>query len=271
MRLRHVRGNWPIGPSSYGVRQKRPVVHTITNWVTAGDVANALHAIGARPVMAVALEEVEDIVSGADAVVLNLGTPDPSRVKAMLLAGRCANRLGRPVVLDPVGAGASRFRRDAVQSVLSQVRLTVIRGNKAEIGALTERGGELRGMDAVKGPEDLVETAEKLSKKMGATVVISGAQDLIAGRGMIVEVENGHPLMGQVTGAGCMLSAVIGAFAAVEKDSFIAAVGAVAFFGLAGERAALQGKGPGTFKTALLDALFTLKPEDIKTGARLKG
>ena len=162
-----------------GVRQKRPVVHTITNWVTAGDVANALHAIGARPVMAVALEEVEDIVSGADAVVLNLGTPDPSRVKAMLLAGRCANRLGRPVVLDPVGAGASRFRTESIRNILSELRMTLIRGNRAEIGALAQRGGELRGIDAAKGPDDLYGAAKMLSQETGATVVVSGPQDLV--------------------------------------------------------------------------------------------
>ena len=254
-----------------GVRQKKPVVHTITNWVTAGDVANALYAIGARPVMAVALEEVEDIVSGADAVVLNLGTPDPFRVEAMLLAGRCANRLGRPLVLDPVGAGASRFRKESIRKILSELRMTLIRGNRAEIGALAQRGGELRGIDAAKGPDDLYGAAKKLSQETGATVVVSGPQDLVVRGERIIEVGNGHPMMGLVTGTGCILSVVMGAFAAVETDPMVAAVGAAIFFGLAGERAALQGKGPGTFKTALLDALFALTPEDIKTGARLKG
>jgi hydroxyethylthiazole kinase len=253
------------------VRQKRPVVHTITNWVTAGDVANALHAIGARPVMAVALDEVEDIALGADAVVLNLGTPDPSRVKAMLLAGRCANRLGRPVVLDPVGAGASRFRTESIRTILSELRMTLIRGNKAEIGVLVQRGGELRGIDAAKGPDDLYGAAKVLSRETGATVVLTGPQDLVVRGERIVEVENGHPMMGLVTGTGCILSAIMGAFAAVETDPMIAAVGAAIFFGLAGEQAALRGIGPGTFNTALLDALFTLTPEDIKTGARLKG
>lgn len=253
-----------------GVRERRPVVHSITNWVTAGDVANALQAIGARPVMAVDPDEVEEIVSGADAEVLNLGTPDPSRVKAMLLAGRCANRLNRPVIFDPVGVGASRLRGDAVQNLLSRVRLAVIRGNRAEIGVMAKRGGELRGIDAVKGPEDLYGTAEVVSQETGATVVLSGPQDLVVGSERAFEVENGHFMMGLVTGTGCILSAIIGAFAAVERDSFVAAASAVAFFGLAGERAAFQGKGPGTFKAALFDALFALTSDDFKSGAKIK-
>lgn len=251
------------------LRKSNPVVHAITNWVTAGDVANALHAVSARPVMAIALEEVEDVASKADALVLNLGTPDPSRVKAMLLAGHRANRLGRPVIFDPVGAGASGFRKEVVQSILSELCIAMIRGNRAEIGILAEMGGELRGIDAARGPNDLHGAAKMLSQKTGATVVLSGPQDLVVRNEERVIVENGHPMMGQVTGTGCMLSGIIGAFAAIETDPMVAAAGAVAFFGLAGEQAALQAKGPGTFKAALLDALFTLRPEDIEAGARI--
>ncbi len=253
------------------LRQNRPVVHTITNWVTAGDVANALNAIGARPVMAFALEEVEEIVARADALVLNLGTPDPSRVKAMLLAGHGANSLGRPVVFDPVGAGASGFRTDAIRSILSGLRITIIRGNGAEIGVLTETGGMLRGIDANLEPSDVLGSASLLSRETGAVVLSSGPQDLVVKGEKAVVVENGHPMMGRVTGTGCMLSAIIGAFAAVEKDPMIAAVAAATFFGLAGERAARGAKGPGTFKVRLLDALFTLMPDDMKEGAKLKG
>ena len=252
------------------VRQSKPVVHTITNWVTAGDVANGLHAIGARPIMAIALEEVEDIIYRADALVLNLGTPDPSRIKAMLLAGHCANSLGRPVIFDPVGAAASKFRMEAIRNILSELSITTIRGNRAEIGALTEMGGELRGIDAARGPADLHGAAKLLSQKTGAAVVLSGPQDLVVRDEKMVIVENGHPMMGQVTGTGCMLSAIIGAFAAVEKDPMAAAVAAAAFFGLAGERAAQQANGPGTFRAALLDALYALKPDDLEAGARIK-
>jgi hydroxyethylthiazole kinase len=219
--------------------------------------------------MASASEEVEEIVSRADALVLNLGTPDSSRVKAMLLAGRRANLLGRPVIFDPVGIGATRFRTDAARRILAELRITVVRGNRAEIGALSGMGGELRGIDADQGPADLAGSAKLLSDKTGAAVVLSGPQDLIVKGGKTVIVENGHPMMGRLTGTGCMLSAVIGAFTAVEKEPVIASAAAAAFFGLAGERAGKESKGPGSFKAALLDALFTLTPEDLKAGARI--
>ncbi len=253
------------------LKENRPVVHAITNWVTAGDVAHALNAIGARPVMAVASEEVEEIAARADALVLNLGTPDPLRVKAMLLAGHTANSLGRPVVFDPVGAGASGFRGDAIRRILSELRITIVRGNGAEIGALTETGGKLRGVDSDLGPSDVPGSAGLLSRKTGAVVLSSGPQDLVVRDREAVAVENGHSMMGWVTGTGCMLSAIVAAFAAVEKDPMIAAVAAATFFGLAGERAAQAAKGPGTFKAALLDALFTITPDDIRLGARVKG
>ncbi len=253
------------------LKENRPVVHAITNWVTAGDVANALNAVGARPVMAVALEDVEEIAAKADALVLNLGTPDPLRLKAMLLAGHAAKSLARPVVFDPVGAGASGFRTDAIRKILSELQITIIRGNGAEIGALTEMGGKLRGVDSDMGPSDVLGSASLLSTKTGAVVLSSGPQDLVVHDRKAVAVENGHPMMGRVTGTGCMLSAIAAAFAAVEKDSMIAAVGAATFFGLAGERAARAAKGPGTFKAALLDALFELTPDDLRLGAKVKG
>jgi hydroxyethylthiazole kinase len=259
----------PLVQALIRLRQDQPVVHTITNWVTAGDVADALHAIGARPVMAIALEEVEEVVSRADALVLNLGTPDPSRVKALLLAGHRANALGRPVVFDPVGVGVSGFRTESARKILSELRIAIIRGNRAEIGALAETGGKLRGIDADQGPADLIGSARLLSKRTGAVVVLSGPRDLVVENEKAVVVENGHPMMGRVTGTGCMLSAITGAFAAVEKKPMIAGLAAAIFFGLAGERAAQESKGPGTFKAALHDALFTLAPEDLKTGAKV--
>lgn len=252
------------------LKEKRPVVHAITNWVTAGDVAHALSAVGARPVMAVASEEVKEIVAGADALVLNLGAPDPLRVEAMLLAGHAANSLGRPVVFDPVGAGASGFRADAIRRILSELQITIIRGNRAEIGALTGTGGKLRGVDSDLGPSDVSGSAGLLSRKTGAVVLSSGPQDLVVRDRDTVAVENGHSMMSRVTGTGCMLSAIAAAFAAVERDPLIAAVAAATFFGLAGERAAQAAKGPGTFKTALLDALFTLTPDDLGSGAKIK-
>jgi hydroxyethylthiazole kinase len=252
------------------VRQRQPVVHAITNWVTASDVASALHAVGARPIMAFTPEEVKDIVSGADALVLNLGTPSPLRIESMLRAGHQAMMLGHPVIFDPVGVGASPFRMNASKRIVTELRLTVVKGNRAEIGFLTGRGGQLAGIDAVTGPEDLLTAAEHLSRTSGAVVAVSGPQDLIVFSGRKVIVENGHPMMARVTSLGCILTALIAAFAAVENDPMVATVGAIAFLGLAGEQAALQAKGPGTFKTTLLDILFTLTPEEMRQGIKLR-
>jgi hydroxyethylthiazole kinase len=252
------------------VRQKRPVVHAISNWVTANDVASALHAVGARPIMAFTPEEVKEIASGADALVLNLGTPSPLGIESMLRAGHQAVALGRPVIFDPVGVGASPFRINASQRIVTELRLTVIKGNQAEIGFLTGEGGKLAGIDAVTGPEDLSTAAAQLSNTSGAVVAISGPHDLIVFAEQKVIVENGHPMMARVTGLGCILTGLIGAFAAVENDALAAAVGAIAFFGLAGEQAALQAKGPGTFKTTLFDILFTLTPKEMGHGIKLR-
>jgi hydroxyethylthiazole kinase len=252
------------------LRRKQPVVHVITNWVTAGDVAAVLHSAGARPIMASASEEVTEIVSSSEALVLNLGTPDPLRVNAMLQAGRRANVLGLPVIVDPVGAGASRFRTKAVEGLLSELRITVIRGNSAEIGTLSGRAGKLRGIDSLSAPPDLLAAAGDLSQKTGAVVAVTGPQDLVMGAGKTIGIRNGHPIMSRVTGMGCMLSALIGAFAAVQHDPLLATVGAIGFFGLAGERAALRMEGPGTFKAAFFDAIYTLPPNELQEGIRFK-
>jgi hydroxyethylthiazole kinase len=182
------------------VRQQKPVVHAITNLVTANEVATALHAAGARPIMAFAPEEVKEITSKAGALVLNLGTPTPDRIEAMILAGRQATAQNHPVLFDPVGVGASRFRIESSMRILSEVRVTIIRGNQAEIGFLAEMGGQLAGIDAIEGPEDLYRAGDTLSRKTGAVIVASGPQDWVVGSGRKTVVENGHPMMGQVTG-----------------------------------------------------------------------
>lgn len=252
------------------VREQKPVVHAITNWVTANEVASCLHAVGARPIMAIASEEVEEITFRAEALVLNLGTPSPARIEAMCSSGHQANKDGHPVIFDPVGVGGSKFRIESSKKILSEIRMTVIRGNQAEIGALAGRETFLAGVDAVSGPDDLRQAPELLSEKTGAMVVASGPQDLIVSSGRRVMVENGHPMMGLVTGMGCMLTAVIGAFNAVEKDPMVATISAVAFFGLAGEQAALGAKGPGTFKSAFFDALYSLTPDQMQKGIKIK-
>jgi hydroxyethylthiazole kinase len=252
------------------VRNQKPVVHAITNWVTGNEVASALHAVGARPIMAISPEEVKEITSRAKALVLNLGTPSPDRIEAMRLSGLQANKEGIPVLFDPVGVSASGFRIDSSRRILSEIRVTVIRGNQSEIGTLAGRKDHLAGVDSVKGPQDLDQAVQYLSEKIGTVVAASGPQDLIVSSGKRVLVENGHPMMGQVTGMGCMLTAVIGAFNAVESDPLMATVSAMAFFGLAGEQAAFKANGPGTFKSAFLDALFSLTPDQMRKGIKIK-
>jgi hydroxyethylthiazole kinase len=253
------------------VRTRRPVVHAITNWVTGGDVANALQALGARPVLAFSTAEVAEITTRADALYLNLGTPTPDRIAAMLLAGHRANEIGLPVILDPVGAGASHFREEACRQILSELDLTIIRGNRAEIGVLAGQGGQLRGIDAVSGPDDIHEAVRVLSRRTGAVVVASGAKDLIFYDDQMVMVGNGHPLMLRVTGTGCMLSAVIAAFAAVGNDSLASAVAGVSCFKLAGELSGQTAAGPGDFKSGLMDFLYALTPDDLQRSADIQG
>lgn len=250
------------------VRKERPVVHAITNWVTSADVAAVLNAINARPVMAAASEEVEEIVSKADSLMLNLGTPTPGRVETMLVAGCHANEASIPVIFDPIGAGASKFRRESVARFLRELKISVIRGNSAEIGLIAGMGGELRGVEAASGPKDLAAAARALSEQTGAVIVASGARDLIVGGNQAIAVDSGHPLMGLVTGTGCMLAAVIAAFAASENDRMIATLAAVTCFGLAGELAGERAKGPGSFKALLLDALYVLERADLKEKAK---
>jgi hydroxyethylthiazole kinase len=252
------------------VREQRPVVHVITNWVTAGEVASSLHAMGARPIMASAPEEADEITAKADALVLNLGTPSQARIEAMIRSGHQANKDGHPVLFDPVGVSASKFRIESSKKILSELHLTVIRGNQAEIGALAGRESHLAGVDSISGPEDLDRASELLSEKTGAVVVASGHQDLVVSFRKKAIVENGHPMMKTITGMGCMLTAVIGAFNAVERDPMVATVSAVAFFGLAGEQAAFNAKGPGTYKIAFFDFLFSLTPEQMKKGMKIK-
>lgn len=263
-------GNEHLAQALQKVRDKRPVVHAITNWVTANDVANSLHAIGARPILAIAQEEIEDITSKADALVLNFGTPTPLRLKTILLAGQRANREGHPVILDPVGAGASPFRTESLKKIFSNLKIAVIRGNRSEIGALAGQKSDLAGVDCVTAPNDLEQACRDLSQKTGAVVVASGPEDLIVSPARKVVVENGHPMMGQVTGMGCMLTAVIGAFHAVEEDPLLATLSAVAFFGFAGEWAGRLAKGPGTFRPAFFDALYSLTPEQLCHGMKIR-
>lgn len=252
------------------VRSRKPLVHHITNYVTVNDCANATICCGAAPVMAHSIDEVADMVSMAGALVLNIGTLDPPQVESMLRAGAVANRLHVPVILDPVGAGATRLRTGSAERLVHDLEIAVIKGNAAEIAVLAGKEGTIKGVDScgVKGePRDI---AASLARELGLTVAVSGPVDIVTDGKRTLLVDNGHPIMGRISGTGCMASSLTGAFNAVSEDRVVATAAALAVFGISGEKASLRCQAPASFKVALLDELYGLTPEDVEKGARVR-
>ncbi len=245
------------------VRRARPLVHHITNWVVTNVTANITLAVGASPVMAHAIEEVADMVGCADALVLNTGTLTLETVDAMIVAGRQANALGIPVILDPVGVGATPLRTSSVERILDEVRIAIVKGNPAEIGILGGAGGRIRGVDARSGADDPPGLARNVARMFGCISAITGKTDYVSDGHTTLKVDNGHEMLARVTGTGCMAASMIGAFAAVTKDRLWATAGALACYGIAAEIAAGISSGPGTFQAALLDAVYNLTSETI--------
>lgn len=240
------------------IRAQKPLIHHITNMVVMNDTANITLAIGALPVMAHALEEVEEMVSLAGALVLNIGTLTPAQIEAMLRAGKCANERGVPVVLDPVGAGATRLRTQSALRLLSELRIAVVRGNVSEIGALIGVAGETRGVEAISVTMEREALARLAAQQLGTVVAITGACDVVSNGTRQTYIDNGHPLLASITGSGCMATSLIGAFLAIETDSLLASTAALVAMGVAGEIAASTAHGPGTFRAHLLDAVAAL-------------
>jgi hydroxyethylthiazole kinase len=253
------------------LRETKPLIHNITNYVVMNYTANALLACGASPVMAHAVEEVEEMVSFAKALVLNIGTLSPPWIEAMIKAGKKANALQIPVILDPVGSGATRLRTETSRKLLTEISIQVIRGNASEILSLSnsQSEGQTKGVDSVHTVDQATETAMILARELQTTLAITGAVDLITNGYQVCRVLNGHPLMSTVTGTGCTATALMGAFLGVDPDPLQAAATSLAYFGLAGEKAAAGAAAPGSFQIALLDALFLLNPEELATGARI--
>jgi len=250
------------------LRSRRPLVHNITNYVVMDFSANALLAIGASPVMAHAAEEVREMVALAGALVLNIGTLSPHWIEAMFLAGHEARARGVPIVLDPVGAGATQLRTRTALRLAEDLRPTVLRGNASEILSLGRAGGATRGVDSTRGVDEARDTAVELAKRWGAVVAVTGPEDFVTDGARSVRVTNGHALMGRVTGTGCVASALVGAFAAVEQDVLSASAAALIVFGVAGELAAAGEPRPGTFRTRLIDALDQVSPADVAQRGR---
>jgi len=257
------------------VRAVKPLVHHITNYVTAADCANVTVAIGASPVMADDINEAAEITTKADALVLNLGTLSERTLPSMAASGKAANAAGIPVVFDPVGAGASKYREHAAAYLLGAVRLSVLRGNISEIRRIAGLNAETKGVDAsvkdIARSGDDAATVIKLSQKLRCAVVISGESDMITDGNRVVYIDNGHPLLSRLSGTGCMCASLIGAFSGVAKDDpFTAAAAGMLCMGIAGELAGVDCPGPGTFRARLHDAVFNMDAKSLEQIAKLR-
>src|SRR3954469_25797265 len=253
------------------LRERKPLVHQIPNYVVMNETANATLALGALPVMAHAGEEVEEMAALAGALVLNIGTLSEHWIEAMLLAGGAANARGIPVVLDPVGAGATRYRTDTARRILSLVNVTVLRGNGGETGTLVGEEAEVHGVESIAAGGDPAGLARVAAKQLGVVASVTGPVDHVSDGERVLTVANGHPLLATVTGTGCISSALTGCFLAAKSDAPLeAAAEALAAFGVAAEDAASGAGGPGTFHARLYDALYTLHPATLDGRVRIE-
>ncbi len=260
------------------VRTSTPLVHCITNYVTVNDCANALLACGGSPIMSDEPEDVVDITTICGGLVLNIGTLNKQTIAGMRAAGKRANELGHPIVLDPVGAGASALRTATASEILDTMDVAVIRGNMSEIKAVAGASAATRGVDV--NPDDVVTDenlaasaafAKELAKKTGAIIAITGAIDIVADDERAFAIRNGSAIMGKITGAGCMLSCLVGAYSVANKENMLeGVVAAIAGEGLCGQIAAermTEADGNGSFRTYLLDAMYNLDAATLADGA----
>ncbi|MDD4128050.1 MAG: hydroxyethylthiazole kinase [Methanomicrobium sp.] len=252
------------------VRSENPVIHHITNYVTVNDCANITICVGASPVMADSPDEVEEMVKIAGALVLNIGTLNKELVESMLIAGKAANDLDIPVILDPVGVGATRLRTDSALRIIDELKISVIKGNAGEIGVLAGEKATVRGVDSGTLEGSFACVALKCSELTGAVVAISGEKDVVTDGKTVLSIENGHYMMGNLSGTGCMAASLSGAFAAVSDNYVESTASALSLFGLCGEKASVYAKGPYSYRTGICDELFRLKPVELAVDAKIK-
>lgn len=250
------------------IRKNAPLVHNITNYVVMNTTANALLAIGASPVMAHAVNEVEDMAGIAGSLVINIGTLSDNWIKAMSMAAEVAAQRQIPIVIDPVGVGATKYRTQTVRDLIQAASPAIIRGNGSEIMALCDQDVVTKGVDSTSASDQAIDAANMLSRNFNCTVCVSGEIDYIVSGNQVIEIKNGDAIMPYVTGLGCTATAICGAFAAVNTSTVLAAAHAMAVMGIAGEVAAGVSKGPGSFQMNFLDALYRISASDIET--RLK-
>ena len=252
------------------IRERRPLVHQITNYVVMNETANATLALGALPVMAHATDEVAEMAGIASSLVLNIGTLSPVWVEAMLIAGQTATERGIPVVLDPVGAGATRYRTETAKRILDEVGVTVLRGNAGEVATLVGAEAEVRGVESIGAGMEPAELALAAARVLGVVASVTGVVDHVSDGETVLAVSNGHALLAAVTGTGCISSALTGCFLAGKPEAPLeAAAEALAAFGVAAEDAAAGAEGPGTFHARLYDALAALDPATLDGRARI--
>ncbi|RSL29851.1 hydroxyethylthiazole kinase [Salibacterium salarium] len=248
------------------VGNQKPLIHNITNVVVTNFNANGILAMGASPVMANAVEEAADMAAAADALVLNIGTLDSAQVEAVYLAGRAANKKGIPVVLDPVGAGATPYRTNTVRELVENLDITLLRGNAGEVSAISGIDSEIKGVDAAGGDKDTKKIAEHASFELGIPVAVTGPIDAVTDGTSVYQINNGHSMMSRITGTGCLASAVAAAFLSQSNDILSGAAAALGYYGVAAERA--EGfssmQGPGTFQAELLNALYNVGEMDLR-------
>ncbi|MBO9606843.1 MAG: hydroxyethylthiazole kinase [Paenibacillaceae bacterium] len=248
------------------VRRTNPLVHSMTNVVVTNFTANGLLALGASPIMAYAKEEVADIARISGAVVLNIGTLNETEVAAMKLAGAAANAHGVPVVLDPVGAGATAYRTDVSRALMSELAVSILRGNAAEVANVVGQAWQIKGVDAGESAGgSVVELAQEAARRLNTVAVVTGKDDIVSDGARTFVVRGGDAILTRVTGTGCLLTSVIGAFAAVEPDRTFAAVAALVVYSVAAEIAAARTKeqGPGSFQIEFLNQLALVSPADV--------
>lgn len=263
------------------VRKAHPLVHNITNYVTVNDCANALLSLGASPIMADDEEEVEEIIAISNALVINIGTLNSRTIKSMILAGRTANQLNIPVVLDPVGAGASRLRTETAFRLLEDIKFSVIRGNISEIKTVGRLSSTTRGVDADSADSICADTLDKtsefakcLSRSTGAVIAITGATDIVTDGSKSYIIRNGHPMMSRISGTGCMLSSITGAFIAANISTVDACAAALCTMGICGETAyeniSSRVEGTSSFKTHLIDFMGLIDDNMLEGRARIE-
>lgn len=246
------------------LRQQNPLVHCITNIVVANFQANGLLALGASPIMADSIEEAADVSAISSCTLLNIGTLDSSAVTSMFAAGKAASTKGRPLVLDPVGAGATGFRKQTVAKLLEELEITLIRGNAGEIASIAGVNWKAKGVDAGNGTANIVEAAKDVARRHRCLVAVTGETDIVTDGEKVIGIKGGHPLMSRITGMGCLLSAVSAAFLSIGKLAPIETVAySLAFYKKAGEVAAEQASGPGDFAVHFLNAMHQLEDAAI--------